>query len=59
VYETVEGWKENTRGINDFDRLPPKAQKYIRTIEELLNVSVQMISTGSKRDEIILLDKQF
>ena len=59
VYETVEGWKESTLGIKDFDRLPANAKKYIRTIEKMLGIKVHIISTGQKRDEIIVLKEQF
>ncbi|HCL81027.1 MAG TPA: adenylosuccinate synthase [Nitrospiraceae bacterium] len=59
VYETVEGWKESTLGIKDFNRLPANAKKYIRTIEKMLDIKVHIISTGQKRDEIIVLKEQF
>jgi adenylosuccinate synthase len=59
VYETVDGWKESTLGIKDFNRLPLNAKKYIRTIEKMLGLKVHIISTGQKRDEIIVLKEQF
>ncbi len=59
VYEELEGWKESTIGIKEFKRLPANAKKYIKRIETLLNTKIQMISTGQKRDEIIVLKDQF
>jgi adenylosuccinate synthase len=59
VYEEVEGWKESTIGIKGFDKLPANAKKYIKKIEEMLKTEVQIISTGQKRDEIIVLKEQF
>ncbi|MEW6739454.1 MAG: adenylosuccinate synthase [Nitrospirota bacterium] len=59
VYEEVEGWKESTLGIKGFDKLPANAKKYIKKIEEMLKTEVQIISTGQKRDEIIVLKEQF
>jgi adenylosuccinate synthase len=59
VYEEVEGWKESTLGIKDLDKLPVNAKKYIKKIEEMLKTEVQIISTGQKRDEIIVLKEQF
>lgn len=59
VYETVDGWKESTLGIKDFNRLPANAKKYIRTIEKMLGIKIHIISTGQKRDEIIVLKEQF
>lgn len=59
VYEEVEGWKESTLGIKELDKLPANARKYIKKIEEMLKTEVQIISTGQKRDEIIVLKEQF
>ncbi len=59
VYEELEGWKESTRGIREFDKLPVNAQKYIRHIEETLGVPVDIISTGKKRDDIIMVKEHF
>ncbi len=53
VYEDLPGWKDNTRGIETFDRLPSAAQRFVRRLEELVGVPVQLISTGAKRDEVI------
>jgi adenylosuccinate synthase len=59
VYEEVKGWKESTLGIKDFKNLPKKAQAYIRRIEELIGVKAAIVSTGQKRDELILLQEPF
>lgn len=59
VYEEVPGWKESTLGIKKFEKLPANARKYIKTIEKMLKVKVQIISTGQKRHEIIVLKEQF
>ena len=59
VYEEMPGWKESTVGIKEFDRLPSNAKSYIKKIEYLLKTPIQIISTGPKRDEIIVLDGQF
>jgi len=59
VYEQISGWKESTLGITDFRKLPKKAQSYIRRIEELIGVKAAIVSTGQKRDELILLQEPF
>lgn len=59
VYEEAEGWKESTLGVKNFDQLPVNAKKYIKKIEDMLNIKVQVISTGQKRDEIIVVRDQF
>lgn len=59
VYETVAGWSGSTSGAPDFKGLPIAAQGYIRRIEALLGVPVDVISTGAKRDQIMVIKKQF
>ena len=59
VYEEVEGWKKSTVSITDFEKLPANAKKYIRTIENLITTEIPIISTGQRRDEIIVLKEQF
>ena len=54
VYKTVPGWKESTRGITDFDKLPKVAKAYIKEIEKLTGVKVSLIATGPAREEIIV-----
>lgn len=54
VYEELEGWKTSTEGTCRYQDLPLNAQKYIRRLEQLLKVGVKYISTGTKRDEIIV-----
>lgn len=59
VYEEVDGWKESTLGAKDFDSLPANAKLYVKKIESMLKTEIQIISTGRKRDEIIVLKEQF
>ncbi len=59
VYETMEGWMTETRGIKDFDALPENAKRYIRRLSEILGVEVVMVSVGAKRKEAILLKNPF
>lgn len=54
VYEEVAGWKDPTQGMKDFNHLPEAAKAYIYRLEELLQVQIKYVSTGSKRDEIII-----
>jgi len=53
VYETFEGWKENTFGVTRFEDLPHKARNYLQALEKLLEVPVGMISTGPGRKDLI------
>ncbi|VDO98062.1 unnamed protein product [Soboliphyme baturini] len=38
VYETVAGWKQNTKSITSFEKLPENAQKYIEMIERYTGI---------------------
>ncbi|MBT9537234.1 MAG: adenylosuccinate synthase [Nitrospirae bacterium] len=59
VYEEVSGWKENTGGVKSFEKLPSTAQAYIKEIERRLNVKAMIISSGQKRDELIMRGEIF
>jgi adenylosuccinate synthase len=54
VYEYLPGWKQATRGISDFGKLPAAAQEYISFIEKLTGVEVGCIATGPERMETIM-----
>jgi adenylosuccinate synthase len=59
VYETVEGWTENTRGARSWAELPALAIKYIRRIEELIEAPVALFSTSPERDDTVLVHDPF
>jgi adenylosuccinate synthase len=40
--------------VRKFGDLPPEAQRYVRRIEEILGVPVDMISVGPERDQAIV-----
>ena len=53
VYEVLPGWKEDIRGITEYDKLPENCRKYIEKIEEELGVPIAYVSNGPSRHEII------
>ena len=53
VYEILPGWKQDIRGVTEFDQLPRQAQDYVRFIEGELAVPIRIVSTGPARHEII------
>ena len=57
VYEVLPGWKEDIRGITEYDKLPENCRKYIEFIEKELEVPVTMVSNGPGRHEIIYRNK--
>ncbi len=59
VYETMEGWSESTRGARSWAQLPATAVKYIRRLEELIDVPVALLSTSPEREDTILVTDPF
>ncbi|WP_102794545.1 adenylosuccinate synthase [Bowmanella denitrificans] len=55
VYEEMPGWQDNTFGATSLDALPQAARDYIKRIEELTGVPVDIVSTGPDRVETIVL----
>jgi len=59
VYDELAGWQESTLGVKTYEGLPKAARKYLRRIEELCAVPVDIISTGPDRDETIVMRHPF
>ncbi|MDB5796653.1 MAG: purA [Paucimonas sp.] len=59
VYEEMPGWTETTVGAKSMDALPAAAVAYIKRLEQLLCVPIDMISTGPDREETIVLRHPF
>lgn len=55
VYEDFPGWNESTFGVKSWEALPEAARTYLKRIEEVVGIPIDMISTGPDRDETILL----
>ena len=55
VYEELPGWSETTVGICNRDELPANAIAYLKRLEEVVGIPVDIISTGPERDETIIL----
>ncbi|EJM99800.1 adenylosuccinate synthase [Herbaspirillum sp. YR522] len=59
IYEEMPGWSESTVGAKSLDALPANARAYIKRIEELVGVPIDMVSTGPDREETIVLRHPF
>jgi adenylosuccinate synthase len=59
IYIEMPGWKTSTIGTKSFDSLPIEAQNYLRKIEELSNLPIDILSTGPDRDETLILNNPF
>lgn len=59
IYEEIPGWSENTAGIRKLEQLPKAAQNYLKRLEEICEIPIDMISTGPDRDDTIVLRHPF
>ena len=59
IYEEMPGWSESTVGVQSLEGLPQNARAYIQRIQELVGVPIDMISTGTDREETIVLRHPF
>jgi adenylosuccinate synthase len=56
VYETLPGWEEDISGLRRYDDLPKNVRSYLKRIEELTGVPVQIVSVGPEREQTIILN---
>lgn len=53
VYEEIEGWQTPISEIRNFKDLPNAAMSYIKRLETILEVRIEIVSVGPKREQII------
>src|SRR5690625_3994898 len=58
-YIDMPGWQSSTAGIQRAEDLPPAAVAYLRKLEELVGVPVDIVSTGPDRKETIIYRDPF
>jgi len=54
IYDDLPGWHEEITAARRFEDLPPNAQAYVRHVEELAGVAIQIVSVGSERSETVV-----
>ena len=59
VYEDMPGWDESTIGAKTLEQLPENARGYIKRLEDLVGIPIDIISTGPDRVETIVLRQPF
>ena len=59
VYETLPGWKEDISDIREQGQLPKNARRFLKRVEELAGVPVDMISIGPGRNQTIVVNNPF
>lgn len=59
IYERLAGWQTSTLGVQQWDKLPDNAKTYIRYLEKIVNVPIDMVSTGPDRVETLIMRDPF
>ncbi|WP_336212024.1 adenylosuccinate synthase [Nonomuraea sp. LPB2021202275-12-8] len=55
IYEEFPGWQEDITGAKSFEDLPPNAQSYVRTLEEMSGAPISAIGVGPGRDQTLVI----
>lgn len=59
IYETMPGWSESTFGVQSLEALPQQARDYIKRLEAVTGVPIDIVSTGPDRVQTIVLQHPF
>lgn len=54
IYIDMPGWQESTAGARSYEDLPANARAYLEKVENLIEVPIDIISTGAERNETII-----
>ena len=54
IYEELPGWGQDVTHVRHLGDLPTEARQYVRRIEQVLGVPVDMISVGPERHQAIV-----
>jgi adenylosuccinate synthase len=58
-FEELPGWTEDIRGVRRDSDLPAATQNYLKRVEALVGVPIQIISVGPDRQETMVLQNPF
>jgi adenylosuccinate synthase len=59
VYESLPGWNEDITQIKSLEELPENVRNYLRRIEALAGIPIQIISVGPAREQTIVIENPF
>ncbi|MBW3624855.1 MAG: adenylosuccinate synthetase, partial [Armatimonadetes bacterium] len=57
IYEELPGWSEEITEVRSVADLPTNARRYLKRIEELVGVPVEIVSVGPDREQTIFTDR--
>ena len=59
IYEELSGWQGPIDGIRDLAQFPSEARHYLTRLEELVCCSINLVSVGSRREQMIRVKPTF
>jgi adenylosuccinate synthase len=57
IYREFDGWQTSTEGITDHEKLPKKAQDYLKFLQKETAAKIAMVSTGPDREQTVWVDE--
>jgi adenylosuccinate synthase len=55
VYRKLPGWQTSTFGIDNYDKLPENAKRYLEFVEKESGAKVGIVSTGPDREQTMFM----
>ncbi|MCY3880043.1 MAG: adenylosuccinate synthase [Rhodobacteraceae bacterium] len=59
IWESVPGWQEATEGVREIGGLPAGALNYIRRLQDITGVPIDILSTSARREDIVLINQDW
>jgi adenylosuccinate synthase len=59
IFEELPGWTEDIRGVRRMEDFPQTTLNYLKRMEELVGVPIQIVSVGPDREETIVVQNPF
>jgi len=53
IYQAYAGWEHDLSSVRRFHDLPREAQLYVRALQDVMGVAIEVISVGAERDRFI------
>ena len=55
----MPGWTDDIRKVRRYQDLPAATQNYLKRVEELVGVPIQIVSVGPDREETMVVQNPF
>lgn len=59
IFEELPGWSQDIRGVRRMEDFPAATRNYLKRLEELVGVPIQIVSVGPDREETIVVQNPF